>query len=374
MIVLACHIIHYANGLPAHGTGMQIADYLDEQKKAYIFFKHPLFLGYGTRIETSIGGNISFEYQGKKNLPLLLRNLQDVYLTIHRLYREPKPVDLFIGIDPINGLIGIFLKKIGWTKKTVFYAADYAENRFANPLLNWLYQTADYMAAHYSDETWSVSSRIDGLRGKQGIPQKKRIVFPNAPLHIQRILPAVSKVKRFELVIVSNLSFAYIDFPEILKMVQTLGSKYPKLRLHIIGSGGDEAKIKDLVIRLKLQKNVTLHGSLPHDQVMAVLQTCAVGLALYNNSSPWAKWGDSMKIREYLSVGLPVVTTPVPSTADDIIGEDVGFVIKNVAVELPVVIEKVFRNPRYWNTMRHRALQFSYDHGIEKILDNRLSI
>lgn len=105
-----------------------------------------------------------------------------------------------------------------------------------------------------------------------------------------------------------------------------------------------------------------------------VLSRCGIGLALYQYSSPWAKWGDSMKIREYLSVGLPVITTNVPSTADDVEEAGVGFVIRDVKKELTKTIEEVFQNISLWNTMRHKAIQFSLDHSVVKILDERLKM
>lgn len=89
-----------------------------------------------------------------------------------------------------------------------------------------------------------------------------------------------------------------------------------------------------MVIMKKLEKYIHLYGFLPYEKVIELLKKSGIGLGIYTDENPWTKYGDSMKVREYVAYGLPVVITNVPSTADDIKNYHAGIVIKQNKSEL----------------------------------------
>ena len=105
---------------------------------------------------------------------------------------------------------------------------------------------------------------------------------------------------------------------------------------------------------MNLSKRVIFTGSKPHEDVMKILSKSGVGLAIYTDDFPWTKYGDSMKAREYLACGLPVIITNVPSTADDIENARAGMVIKGVS-EIETAIDHLFKDEKSYQKIKKNA-------------------
>ena len=78
-------------------------------------------------------------------------------------------MDLFVGIDNLNALAGIFLRKLGAVRRVAYYVIDYTPRRFANPLLNRLYHWIDRTCVRHADVIWNLSSRMHKVRARQGL-------------------------------------------------------------------------------------------------------------------------------------------------------------------------------------------------------------
>ena len=61
-----------------------------------------------------------------------------------------KPIDVFVGAGNINAFAGLLLTLLHKTKKSVYYVIDYAQVRFSNKVLNYLYHLLDAICAKYS--------------------------------------------------------------------------------------------------------------------------------------------------------------------------------------------------------------------------------
>lgn len=62
--------------------------------------------------------------------------------------------------------------------------------------------------------------------------------------------------------------FAFEGLPMLVEACAALRSRFPNLRLVLVGEGEDHAKIGAAVARLQLQRNVWLVGRIPHSQVL----------------------------------------------------------------------------------------------------------
>jgi glycogen(starch) synthase len=62
--------------------------------------------------------------------------------------------------------------------------------------------------------------------------------------------------------------FAFEGLPMLVEACAALRSRFPDLRLVLVGEGEDHAKIAAAVERLQLQRNVWLVGRVPHSQVL----------------------------------------------------------------------------------------------------------
>jgi glycosyltransferase involved in cell wall biosynthesis len=278
---------------------------------------------------------------------------------------------MYIGIDPLNAVIGVLVKRIVSLKKVIFYTADYAEHRFLNPILDGVYHNLDFFARTYSSKNWVVSTRMISLRKKQKILDSKLVFFPNVPINIENAHTIV-RSKYIDLVIVSTLRNDCINFDMAFHAIKSLSKKFPRVRLVIVGSGHDEGILRQKVHDLKILSKVLFTGRKSNDDVYPILKKSTIGLALYRATTAWTYYGDSTKTREYLSVGLPVIITDACSTADDVKNEHAGIVISEKEKNLDGIIASLLNNPDLLNLYRKKALRYAKKINIEKIIEDEI--
>ncbi len=367
MIIVAGHARFGEDQKPEHGTGSEIDPFLRNQGKTHILVRHSLFPGVGSRVERFSGGKSQERFYGFKNLPFFLRTIQEQLVNFYLIFKTKGRVGLFIGIDPLNAFSGIVAQKLGKVKKTVFYTADYAHQRFKNPLMNWAYHAFDRFGIRSANQIWNSSTRIIGQRKKQGVPVEKLFLVSSAPAFGRAKQLPYERINKHDLVIVSHLTKA-LGFPLIFKAVKNLSQKYPDLRLLIVGGGPDGEELKRQVQELGLSEKIIFLGRRPHEKVLDILSQSAVGLALYTKVQPWTEFGDSMKAREYMACGLPVIITAVPSTADDVQKNNAGLVIDLEPQALEEAVDFLFSSPEDYLKMRENAIQLARKRDITKVL------
>lgn len=349
--IIVSHTRFSDKGEAVHGTASELAPLLERKKKKYLYIQHSLFSGMATQISIFKNGRRSVLAKGLSFLPFPIRIIQEYIVTISILSQYSTKESTYIGVDPLNAFLGIFLRKMGKVKKVIFYTADYAEKRYQNTAMNAIYHWFDKFCIKHADQVWNVSSRITALRKKQSVPNNRNFFIPNAP-----VLKSQKHNMKFEqhtLVIVTHITKA-IDFESMIHAVKHLSKKYKDSKLLIVGNGDYREDLEKKVLSLNLTKKILFTGSKSHEEVIKIVAKAGVGLAIYTNDFPWTKYGDSMKAREYLMCGLPVVITDVPSTADDIRKANAGIVIKS-SKKIQEAIEYLFSNKKEYAIMRDNA-------------------
>lgn len=368
MIIVAGHARFGQDQKPEHGTGSEIDPFLEKRGEPHILVRHSLFAGVSSRAVIFSEGKFDERFYGFKNLPFLLRTIQEQIVNFYLILKARGKIDLFIGIDPLNAFSGIIAKKIGKVKKIIFYTADYAHQRFENPLMNWVYHAFDRFGIKNADQVWNSSTRIVEQRKKQGVPAEKLFLVSSAPAFESAKRLPYSEINKQDLVIVSHLTKA-LGFRLIFKAVKNLSQKYQDLRLLIIGGGPDEEELKNMVRELGLSEKIIFLGRMSHEKVLDVLSRSAVGLAPYTEAQPWTRFGDSMKVREYLACGLPTIMTAVPSTADDVEKNNAGLVIDLKQEALEEAVDFLFSHPNDYLKMRENAIRLARESDIFKVLE-----
>ncbi|HUD20158.1 MAG TPA: glycosyltransferase [Patescibacteria group bacterium] len=369
MLVIASHIQYSSDGKPGHGTGEILASFMEQHKRLFMFIKHPLYFGSRSRIEYFDGKSQHVKILGFSRLPLVIRVFQDFIITYRSLRNTRTIPDYFIGVDPLNALYGILLRRLGLTKIVIFYTADYALQRFQNPITNSIYHAIDRTCLRYCDEVWNVSSRMVKLRKSQGVSENRNYFVPNIPL--MRLHNLNTRKDNNSVILVSTLSKENIDFDATIRAMSFVTKKNSKMNLAIIGSGKDENELRADVKALGLDKYVHFAGAMLHKDVMKVISRSLVGLSIYKGASPWTWWGDSMKTREYLACGIPVIMTNACSTADDIRQKNVGFIVKPDPNDIAKKILLLNKNMKVLKVMRKNAKTFSDYSYIYRMLESK---
>ena len=117
---------------------------------------------------------------------------------------------------------------------------------------------------------------------------------------------------------------------------------------------------------------VVLHGSMERSLVQKLLAKSGIGLALYKDKDPWTRYGDSMKMREYLSCGLPIITTSVVSTSDVVLAYRCGKVIKPTAENFIAAVKEIY-SPTYMS-LRSGALSAAKQYAFARMARQPLSL
>jgi len=100
------------------------------------------------------------------------------------------------------------------------------------------------------------------------------------------------------------------DLTPILKAFKLVIQKMPKVKLMVIGGGQRQGEFENLVAKLDLQDNVFFTDTLPPQDVAKHLCTADLALVYYEDREV-NYYRASVKIREYLALGLPVVCNDI---------------------------------------------------------------
>ena len=303
--------------------------------------------------------------------------IRDFFSVFELILRVKQKYDLFIGLESINALAGIILKKLGIVDKVVYYVSDYSPNRYKLVWFNSLYLSLDRFAVTNSDFVWDVSKAMMPARIEAGLNPKKAaplVHVPNALYEDQIDHLPISKIIPNSLVYVGTLG--KINGPDVAIQALKIVAKFiPQATLHIYGDGEpDISRIKKLTEKLKLTEKVIFHGFIS-DQVKLSAETkqFAIGLAPYleiPGSPRW--WADATKIRLYLAAGLPVITTKVPPLGREAEQDGAAIITKDKPADIANAVVRLLKDSKLYNQMKKNAIQRSKDNTWENSYSNAL--
>ncbi len=368
MILITTHAVFAEKGVPRHGTGTALGNYFKNQKADYVFMRHALYGEAKSQVEYFHKGKIITSNLGFSGLLLPLRLIQDQLINFFFILKYRKKINLYIGIDPLNAFAGIVAKKLKIIDKVIFYTADYAHRRFANEFVNSFYHMLDRFVARNADQVWNVSSRILKERIQQGLDPKKLYLVPNTPEFSKTKRLPLTKINKHDLVIVSNITNA-INYMLLIRAVKNLKEKYSDIRLIIIGSGNYQKFLEKEVARLKLKNTIVFKGSKSHEEVLYILSKCAIGVAIYTRNNPWTEFGDSLKVREYLACGLPVIMNNVAATTDDVKKYKAGIILDEKGGGFAKAVDELFSSQRKYAFYRKNAVKLAKKYDFTKVVD-----
>ena len=358
------------------GPGHAVSQFLESKKISHTYLKHSLYDSQKSRVIQTIKskrrGKMRHEqsFFGPPPLRPITHLIQGV-LTYR--YLKSNPVHVCIAVNPLNAIAALLAKRHGYVSKVILYTADYADQRFNNLLLNRIYHTIDHVAIKGADRVWNTSTRIQKKRAEQGIEEVRNRFVPNAP-HV-----ALLKKKRDQrkiptsMVLMANFTPS-INFKLILKVCAQLKKKHPRIKLYFIGGGVMEDEVKSLASKMGLKKNVTFHGFQDHEKALEIAAACKISLAIYGTSSAWTEYGDSLKARESLGLGLPVIITNNVSTSDDISRQNAGFSIEMKPKKLFTAIDSLFTKPKLYKQMQANSIKLADMYDLSRIMNTELYI
>jgi glycosyltransferase involved in cell wall biosynthesis len=302
--------------------------------------------------------------------------LRDILATFYFALKANERFDIFIGVESLNALIGVLLRRLGVVKTVIYYNLDYGEIRFKNPILNYLFHALDKLAVNHVDYTWNLAEEMINARKRRGILKKGTESQLIVPIGID-----LSRVKPLNIEQINRKTIAYLGLLAEKQGVQLLVEALPEIvkrvegvHLMFIGSGPLEASLKKAVKEYNLEERVTFTGLVSDEEVERLLCKCSVGIAPYfPDPNSTKKFTDPTKPKMYLACGLPVIITRVPPMATEIEKRRAGLAIKYDKNELAEAVSSLLADEKTYLEYRKNAINFAQQYDWSNILDKAFS-
>lgn len=354
----------------ATGPAQDLEEYLVNHVKInkLLFIGHPLFYvpgrsGSGYKKYTD-GKLIKEKSLPNWRIPSTIGYVKDVILTFSWGFLTKGKWDLYIGSDSINAFVGIWLRRLGKTKKVVFYTIDYVPQRFDNKILNNIYHWVDKFCVKNADQTWNLSHRMaearEELKGMKRSKYSRQVTFPIGIWYDRIKRLPFDEIEKHTLVFMghilekSGVQLALEAIPETTKEIKDF-------KFVIIGSGEYEETLKKMTRDLNIEKYVDFKGYVEdHEDIEDMLARCACGVALYDKDvDTWTRYSDPGKVKVYLATGLPVIITDVPHIARQIKDAKCGVVVEYKKDDLVNAILSLTNNEDLLKEYRENAIWFA---------------
>jgi glycosyltransferase involved in cell wall biosynthesis len=152
-----------------------------------------------------------------------------------------------------------------------------------------------------------------------------------------------------------------------LEAFKNLKGLYPKLELHIAGSGSHEAPMLQYIEENKLE-DVTFYGFIRHEKKFQLFKDCDLFLfpSSYGEGKP-------ISLLEAMTAGMPVISTDAGGIKDFYEPKNMGHLLKeNTADELTKYIKEYLDDSALANRVGDFNFQYSRDHFLPQSTAKRL--
>ena len=153
---------------------------------------------------------------------------------------------------------------------------------------------------------------------------------------------------------------------EAILAVSIVAAHVPSVKLHIVGKGEEEERLKELVTSLNLSKNVIFHGFLPKAERNTLLkESCAILVTSVKEG-----WG--LIVTEANAFGTPAIVYNVDGLRDSVLNGRTGVITpKNTPASLAGSIVGLLSDDKLRKELSENALEFAkrYKLNEEEVLN-----
>ncbi len=305
------------------------------------------------------GGNYPYDvYKISKKTPKIFKNLFYLFKTISLSGRS----DIIYSWDLYAaGLSSFLAKKVFWRKKLIIrFVGDSAWENYFSKSQNKIFKNSEFSfddILKFQDKKYGLYIEFRKWIRKKMLLAADIVVVPSGFMKEAALKIGVSEQKikliynsvdflfdenikkdlenttaqtcrnelgigeeNINLVSVSRLT-PWKGHKMIIDLMSELAKEYTNIKFFIIGDGPEYNNLESQISNLKLEKTVFLKGKLEHKEVFKYLK-CA-DIFLLNT----AYEGLSHVLLETMTVGIPVITTNLPSNMELIENGKNGFLV-----------------------------------------------
>jgi glycosyltransferase involved in cell wall biosynthesis len=283
---------------------------------------------------------INIKYTWTLNIPFIRVVVYDLVLFFRLLFTFPRP-DIFYVRTAYFSFFTPLLAKILRKKLALeingFVVDDVISKGWRWPL-RWISINCEKFLHKIADVSICVSATIcEAVHRSFGVPKPKLIALENG-VNIEHFHPLDKAACRAELGFAPNIDYiGYVGcftgwdgIEHIVRALPEIQKDFPETKVLLVGDGEQKSFVEGEVKKLGLENEVIFTGYVPYKDLPKYLNVFTVAVAPYGGSKEIQarnkKGGlSSLKCKEYISSGLPVVAADI-SGVDYLDGMS-GFII-----------------------------------------------
>ncbi|MBK6854872.1 MAG: glycosyltransferase [Burkholderiales bacterium] len=235
-----------------------------------------------------------------------------------------------------NGVYGLPIsQKLGIPLVVTFHGFDATVSRnellFRSGLFGLQYMLRLSQLMDKGARFIAVSDFLHGKLLAMGMPGDK-LVRHYIGVDLARFTPLPEAQRLPDIVCVGRLVAAK-GIADLIEAFARIAVRFPDTRLRLVGAGKDRPAFERLVQERALQARVVFEGTMPHDQVAALVGRCAISvLASKTGSDGWQEAFGLASI-EAAAAGLPVVVTRHGGLPETVVEGVTGLVVPEGGVD-----------------------------------------
>jgi glycosyltransferase involved in cell wall biosynthesis len=240
-----------------------------------------------------------------------LRSAVDLTRFAWQLARSGRREVVLVGCDPVSFLEAAvaFRSTPIRVRASAAWFVDWSAQRLQRRATAAAYRLATRGALRLADVTAAISPQAADAITRVGRPRRAIVVLANQPL---RMGTGVAWSDRSRSVVYLGGLSQPQGVDVLLGAAAALAAD--EVAVDIIGDGPARQAVEAAVARIP---GVRFHGLVGDADLLAdVLLRARVGWALYDPDFPLHRYSDSLKIKDYLAMGMRIVST-LPTSVDD---------------------------------------------------------
>ena len=199
------------------------------------------------------------------------------------------------------------------------------------------------------------------------VPTEKISIMPNG---IDTKLFHTNIDKKSKIVLFSGAMYHHRGLDILLNAVPTVIKKIPEVKFVLLGDGPELDNLKKIVEDLKINKNIEFKGWIGRDKIIDYLADASIAIGPLRSTTV-TKNALPIKVLEYMSASLPILSQKNTLPNDVLINNENGYFVTNsedLASRIIQILENDEKRMKMCTKSYEMSLKFDWDKITKKIL------
>lgn len=258
--------------------------------------------------------------------------------------------NVIISADPVSALISNFARKADVF--IVYEDLDYFEDIKTGKIIRFIISFLEKLALKRANLIVSVSEPLM----KRALNYNDNcILIPNGA-NLENFIDPMNTERDSILVYAGTLD-EWAGLKIVIESIPQIISKFPKVKLVIIGDGKDRKSLENLVEKLSINDYVIFLGRIPYKKMAKKLCNMQIGVAMFKPTNAGI-YASPLKLFDYMSAGLPIIATNIGDINRILIESKAGFSINWTKEDFIKAVHIILKDEKIWRSFHINGLNY----------------